>query len=516
MKNFTYRSLEEKENLEVILRKRKRKINRQQIVSGCILAVVVVSILLYIAHHLFYTEFYGYMNVDVNRVRAPYDMYVDSVYVKPGKVVHKGDTLFSYYVLDWLVINANPNEEPEIRQRRRNYQLQFTNAGQKVEVLRVRIAELKKQIATEDHNIRFGLSDNSHALDLQRELKVTEAQLTAALNEQAAIGKMLRETSFADPKINSEVRGGIQIFENPAMHDSRIERRQYIASEDAFVVDVHAPSYMVFFEKEEIVSLQQLNLQANNLSVLAYVPIDKADKIQNNQKAQIIINDKHTFNAHVTIKGVRSELIPENLRSFFTRENTALIAILEIDEGQVIPFWGATNGLPVTIRLKNYRMWGEEEPHNNEMLYKVGHGVIFNSIEYYANKVAVEDSLKQAERQRKEMAADTTRRQKLECQIIGKVKAAEQMVDAPREIAADPGDYYIILNAFKSEALAKEGIALWKKSGVSPKGILNASGQWLVYLSSFSDKEIAVHQLRILTSSSRLYKDAWILHNAIK
>lgn len=34
MKNFTYRSIDEKENLEAILRQRKRKLNRQQLIAG--------------------------------------------------------------------------------------------------------------------------------------------------------------------------------------------------------------------------------------------------------------------------------------------------------------------------------------------------------------------------------------------------------------------------------------------------------------------------------------------------
>lgn len=101
---------------------------------------------------------------------------------------------------------------------------------------------------------------------------------------------------------------------------------------------------MVFFEKEDIISLQHLDLQANNLQVLAYIPIDKAHRINNNMSAEVIINDELSFSAHVVIKGVRSELIPEHLRSFFAKQNTALIAILEIDEGQIIPFGARHRG----------------------------------------------------------------------------------------------------------------------------------------------------------------------------
>ena len=86
MKNFTYRSFEEKENIEAIIKQRRRKVNRQQIISGCILAIVLGSIGLYIAHHIFYTELDGYVHVDANKVRTPFDIYLDSVYVKTGDI----------------------------------------------------------------------------------------------------------------------------------------------------------------------------------------------------------------------------------------------------------------------------------------------------------------------------------------------------------------------------------------------------------------------------------------------
>lgn len=125
---------------------------------------------------------------------------------------------------------------------------------------------------------------------------------------------------------------------------SRVNRRYYISNKNAFVVNVHTPIHMVFFEKEDIISLQHLDLQANNLQVLAYIPIDKAHRINNNMSAEVIINDELSFSAHVVIKGVRSELIPEHLRSFFAKQNTALTAILEIDEGQIIPFGARHRG----------------------------------------------------------------------------------------------------------------------------------------------------------------------------
>ena len=378
MKNFTYRSLDEKENLEAILRYRRRKINRQQIISGCILSTIILIVLLYCGRYIYYTEYDGYMNVDVNRVRAPYNIYLDSLYVSPGKVINAGDTLFSYYIMDWLVMDANPNDEPEISARHRNLTLQYTSVSQQIGVLDVEIAELKKQIATETHNIQFGLSDNAHKLDLERELSEAEARQKASRNELGVLGGMMREIDFAHSG-GTRNKGMLQIYENPGTNLSRGSRRYYISNRNAFVVNVHTPIHMVLFEQEDIISLQHLDLQANNLQVIAYIPIAKANRISNNMSAEVIVNDELAFNAHVVLKGVRSELIPENLRSFFTKQNTALIAILEIDKGQVIPFWSATSGLPVKIRIKNH-LFGEDSPiHDDGIRYEAGRGFIVNT-----------------------------------------------------------------------------------------------------------------------------------------
>lgn len=43
-------------------------------------------------------------------------------------------------------MDANPNDEPEIRARRRSLTLQYTSTSQQIGVLDVRIAELKSRL----------------------------------------------------------------------------------------------------------------------------------------------------------------------------------------------------------------------------------------------------------------------------------------------------------------------------------------------------------------------------------
>lgn len=133
---------------------------------------------------------------------------------------------------------------------------------------------------------------------------------------------------------------------------------------------------MIFFEKEDIIEMQHLDLKDNNLSVVAYVPVNLTSKIKDNMPAKVYVNDELSFQAHVIMSGVRSEDVPEALRSYFAKANKALIAILSIDEGQIIPFWSATAGLPVKVKIRNLLPWEDEPEVHRVMLYEVGKGLI--------------------------------------------------------------------------------------------------------------------------------------------
>lgn len=378
MKNFTYHSLEEKENIEAILRQRKRKLNRQQLIAGSILGIILFMLALYIGHHLYYTEYDGYIHVDANRVRTPFDVYLDSVYVRTGDIVAPGDTLYSYYMLDMLVQHADPNNEPGIVARNRDIRLRYETTAQQNRVLQVRIQELKKQIGIENHNIRFGLSNNAHKLDLERELKESEAKALAFRHELAVLNRMKRETSPVFGNRTEKRRDtamSLQIYDDINSRALKGAISYRLSSDSSIITDVKAPKRMIFFGKEEILTKQHLNLEGNNLQVVAYIPVDKIHRITNNSEAEIIVNEDVVLQARVAVLGMRTEQIPENLRSYFTKKTTALIAILRFEPGQAVPFWGVTSGLAVKVRVRNIDSWRRESSSDDYLWFTTGKGV---------------------------------------------------------------------------------------------------------------------------------------------
>jgi hypothetical protein len=260
--------------------------------------------------------------------------------------------------------------------RDRDYQLRYVTAQQQISVLLVRINELKRQIPIEDHNIRFGLSDNAHKLDLERQLKEAEANLRALQNERNTIEQLRREVnvSVARSGYNRRDSAGMTLFNDYNSFRARDAMLFRLATDTAIVINVLASDHNIFFEKESMLSTRPLNLRNGNLQVMAYIPVDKMNKITNNTRATVIVNDDVEFRAHVSVLGLRTEEIPVALRSYFMKKNTAVMASLYLDRGQVLPFWAVTDGMPVKVRVKNTDSW-EGKKTGDYLWFMSGRGV---------------------------------------------------------------------------------------------------------------------------------------------
>jgi len=525
MRNFTYRSLEEKDNIEAVLRQRKKKINRQQIIAGIIIFIICSLATLYAIDKSFYTEYDAYIHIDINKVRAPYDIYLDSVYVNPGDVVHVGDTLYSYYVLDWLVLEVNPNDEPSVLQNGRNLRLTYNDLLQRIQVLQVKIAELRKQISLESHNISFGLSDNSHKMDLERELRESEALLNALRRQLAEVARLLHDVEFGPRGPNRERKGGTQIYENPYSKSDAYNIRYNISNKDGFIANVQAPMGMIFFEKETIIDMQHLDLKDNNLQVVAYVPVDLTSKIKDNMPATVYVNDELSFKAHVIMMGVRSEDIPENLRSYFAKANKALIAILSIDKGQIIPFWSATAGLPVKVKIRNLFPWEDEPEVHRVMLYEVGKGLILKDdvstkgpdgkVTHYYDATnlpeAPETTKKQSSDSGVNKTSDDNDSKAKATTDADKANVKTSNADTKAKQQNGTGNFVVVAGAYNKESQASEQIASIKDKGIPTAGVYHRGKKWFVYLSSHDSMAEAENAVVKFRKQHNEYREVWVL-----
>ena len=385
MREFSFSSEERQNDIESILKERKRKIATQQIVFTIILLCILVIIGLWIGKNILYTEFDGYINADLNTLRHADDIYVLEVNKNVGDFIAPGDTLLSYVYSNIFYSHESTDSEPTVVVHNRNMRVDYGLARQDLEVLKVRIKELKKQLETEDHNIRFGLSDNLKKMKIEQELAEAEEQYNAQRRKLGVLWNALDQTKKAVQKTYNNNSGFLRVqdMRNVELMKELGLVRYSIAVDSGIVTKVYVPELTLVLRGEPIISLQSFDLHRNNLSVVTYVMPRDMKHINRNTKAEVFVNDDVSFNASVLMLGTRTEEIPGELRSTLSRDHTAVIVVMGVDTGQVIPFWTLVKNIPVRIRINNIESKMQEDEVTDYMMFHTTHGLIRPGDKYY-------------------------------------------------------------------------------------------------------------------------------------
>ncbi len=385
MREFSFSSEERQNDIESILKERKRKIATQQIVFTIILLCILVIIGLWIGKNIIYTEFDGYINADLNTLRHADDIYVLEVNKNVGDFIAPGDTLLSYVYSNIFYSHESTDSEPTVVVHNRNMRVDYGLARQDLEVLKVRIKELKKQLETEDHNIRFGLSDNLKKMKIEQELAEAEEQYNAQRRKLGVLWNALDQTKKAVQKTYNNNSGFLRVqdMRNVELMKELGLVRYSIAVDSGIVTKVYVPELTLVLRGEPIISLQSFDLHRNNLSVVTYVMPRDMKHINRNTKAEVFVNDDVSFNASVLMLGTRTEEIPGELRSTLSRDHTAVIVVMGVDTGQVIPFWTLVKNIPVRIRINNIESKMQEDEVTDYMMFHTTHGLIRPGDKYY-------------------------------------------------------------------------------------------------------------------------------------
>ena len=378
MRDFSFSTEDRQNDIENILKERKKKIATQQIVFTILLLFILIIIGLWIGKNILYTEFDGYINSDLNTLRHADDIYVLEVNKKVGDFVVPGDTLFSYVYSHIFYSHESTDSEPTVVVQNRNMRVDYGLARQDLEVLKVRVKELKKQLETEDHNIRFGLSDNLKKMKLEQELAEAEEQYNAQRRKLGVLWNALSQTKQAVKKAYNHDSGFLQVqdMRNVELMKELNLVRYSIAVDSGIVTKIYVPELILVLRGEPIISMQSFDLHRNNLSVVTYVMPREMKHINRNTQAEVIVNDEVSFTASVLMLGTRTEEIPGELRSTLSRDHTAVIVVMGVDTGQVIPFWTLVKNIPVRIRINNFKSQVENDDDVDYMMFHTTHGLI--------------------------------------------------------------------------------------------------------------------------------------------
>lgn len=352
MRNFSYNNEPQTQSVEDILKYQKKKLFKQQVIFACIFTVLVILGAAWMYRRVVYTYYDGYINLDQNHMRAIDDLFVLKVYKKAGDVVHTGDTLYSYVLIDNILQQHNVNVIPDAVSDLHKMQAQAELARSEVPVLQVRLKELEKRLKNEDNDVYYGVNDNTHQLAIEAERREVEERL----REQYR--KIALYESLAAKARNHVRRSGYGSNFLPDSPDGNYVSPTLLkyccASAPGVVTDVHVAEETVAFRQENIIDLQHSDYAASNLCVVAYAPSNKVKYLNNNDTVEVIVNDDITLKARLSLIGVRVEEIPKHLLSNFSHDIDAVIASFTFLPGQLVPFWVLTDNLPVRIRVNNF------------------------------------------------------------------------------------------------------------------------------------------------------------------
>ena len=355
MKNFHFTTEHKQAEIEQILWQRKKKIAKQQLFFLTLFIFIVFVVILYCIKKVLYTEFDGYVVVHNVRFRASEDIFVHDIYKHNGDLIKPGDTIYSYVSLGWFHEIGDINTESEVVVKSRDLKLQYGLAYQNLAVIKTRLQEIKRQIDLEDHNIRFGLSDNVHKLNLEREYKETEEELKSQQRKLYVLKNAIDESKNAVDRLNSVNNSGftIQDVRNKKKMKELGMVHYTIAADSSLVTKNWISELSLVLRGEDILETQSFDLEKDNVYVMAYVTPKRAKYLNRGFKATIIVNDDVEYTATVVSMGARTEEIPEAYRNNLSKDHIAAIAVLRIDDKQEIPFWSLVNGMPVIIRFDN-------------------------------------------------------------------------------------------------------------------------------------------------------------------
>ena len=334
-----------------MLHEQSKRLAKQQVIFACIFLGVVALLAYYVVNRTIYATYDGYIKLDDTKIRALGDIVVLDVYKNVGDEVKAGDTLYSYILLDNLLNQYSLNTIPVAVRDKNDMELQARLAQQEIPVLQTRLAELRRQKASEQKDIYFGLTNNPKQNELAAEIAAVQQELRKQINKVRIYSSMKSNVMrFISGPYGRKGGNLMPHLRNGAKYDrSMVHYTTSLA--DGFVTDVNVANSTIVFKEEQIMALQHTDYQASHLGVVVYVPANKVKYLWNAKDAEVIFNDEITAQARLQLLGLRVEQIPKHLLSNFSKDVEAVVAYLKFVPYQKVPDWVLTNKFPVKVRV---------------------------------------------------------------------------------------------------------------------------------------------------------------------
>lgn len=362
MNEFQYDSTPQEQAMADLLKSQSHRLARQQIIFALIFLLIIVLTAYYIITRMIWAIYDGYVTLDENHICAVDDIYVLKVNKEVGEVVHKGDTLYSYVLLGNIVNQYDPNIIPSAVKETHDMEVQAKLAREEIPVLRTRLAELKKQKASESSDIYYGLTNNTKRNQLDAEIAEVEEEIRKQMNK-VTIYSQAKNTTY---NFMSRRGAGMAGADMPYSSNSSIYNHALIhyccAPADAYVTMVNVSDKTLVFKSDEVLTIQHTDYAACHLGIITYVPSEKIKYMESPDDADVIVNKDLVLKAKLQMVGLRVEEIPKHLQSNFSHDANAVVAVFTFKPNQRVPAWVMSNKLPVRIRVNKISAMLDPKP----------------------------------------------------------------------------------------------------------------------------------------------------------
>jgi hypothetical protein len=183
-----------------------------------------------------------------------YPVFID-VNKEMGEVVHKGDTLYSYVLLGNIVNQYDPNILPSAVKETHDMEVQAKLAQQEIPVLRTRLAELRKQKASESSDIYYGLTDNTKRNALDAEIAEVEEELRKQA-KKVEIYAQAKNTTYNFMSRRGAGRANASMpYSNTSIYNPGLIH-YCCAPADAYISKINVSDKTLVFKSEEVMVLE--------------------------------------------------------------------------------------------------------------------------------------------------------------------------------------------------------------------------------------------------------------------
>lgn len=362
MNEFQYDSTPQEQAMADLLKSQSHRLARQQIIFALIFLLIIVLAAYYIVTRMIWAIYDGYVTLDENHICAVDDIYILKENKEVGEIVHKGDTLYSYVLLGNIVNQYDPNIIPSAVKETHDMEVQAKLAREEIPVLRTRLAELKKQKASESSDIYYGLTNNTKRNQLDAEIAEVEEEIRKQMNK-VTIYSQAKNTTY---NFMSRRGAGMAGADMPYSSNTSIYNHALIhyccAPADAYVTKVNVSDKTLVFKSDEVLTIQHTDYAACHLGIITYVPSEKIKYMESPDDADVIVNKDLVLKAKLQMVGLRVEEIPKHLQSNFSHDANAVVAVFTFKPNQRVPAWVMSNKLPVRIRVNKISAMLDPKP----------------------------------------------------------------------------------------------------------------------------------------------------------